>query len=407
MADEPDRPPSCTTPAASTRWRSTPPPRARPPFDIGKLLPHDRAGRRSTPATATPRRARRRSPTSTVTPASCATAGYPIDQLAESSTFLEVSYLLIYGELPTQAELDAFTNEDQPAHPAARGPQAVLRRLPARRAPHAGAVAARCQRAVDLLPGQPGPVRRRTRSSCPRSGCSPRCRRSRPTPTRSRSGQPFLYPDNSLGPGRELPADDVRLPGRAVRGRPGLRTALDMLFILHADHEQNCSTSTVRLVGSSQANLFASHLGRHQRAVRPAARRREPGRAGDAAAHPRRRGRQRRRVRRAGEEQGERRPADGLRAPGLQELRPAREDRQAERGRDPQEARASPTSCSTSPRRSRSARSPTTTSSSASSTRTSTSTPASSTGRWASRPRCSRSCSRSAGCRAGSPTGAR
>ena len=72
-------------------------------------------------------------------------------------------------------------------------------------------------------------------------------------------GQPFLYPDNSLGLRRELPAHDVR---RARRRRyevdPVVAKALDMLFVLHADHEQNCSTSTVRLVGSAHANLFAS-----------------------------------------------------------------------------------------------------------------------------------------------------
>ena len=70
-------------------------------------------------------------------------------------------------------------------------------------------------------------------------------------------GQPFVYPQNALVL-RELPAHDVRDPGRGVRGRPRDRKALNMLLILHADHEQNCSTSTVRMVGSQQANLFAS-----------------------------------------------------------------------------------------------------------------------------------------------------
>ena len=72
------------------------------------------------------------------------------------------------------------------AHDAARGHEAVLRRLPAQRAPDGGAVQ-RGQRTERLLPGLAGPVRRRSRSSCPRSGCWPSCRRSRPTPTRSRS----------------------------------------------------------------------------------------------------------------------------------------------------------------------------------------------------------------------------
>ena len=106
--------------------------------------------------------------------------------------------------------------------------------------------------------------------------------------------------------------------------------ALDLLLILHADHEQNCSTSTVRLVGSSQANLFASvsaginalfgplHGGANQAVLH------------DARADPRRRGGNVDAFVDAGEEQGAGRPADGLRPPGLQELRPARGDRQGE-----------------------------------------------------------------------------
>jgi len=78
--------------------------------------------------------------------------GYPIDQLAGSSTFIEVSYLLIYGELPTPAQLDDFTDRIRRPHPAARGPEAVLRRLPAQRAPDAGALLCG-ERTVGLLPG--------------------------------------------------------------------------------------------------------------------------------------------------------------------------------------------------------------------------------------------------------------
>ena len=72
-------------------------------------------------------------------------------------------------------------------------------------------------------------------------------------------GQPFLYPDNNLSLRRELPADDLRRARRpTTRSTPTWSRRVDLLLILHADHEQNCSTSTVRLVGSSQANLFAS-----------------------------------------------------------------------------------------------------------------------------------------------------
>src|SRR2546429_315200 len=71
-------------------------------------------------------------------------------------------------------------------------------------------------------------------------------------------GQPFLYPDNSLGLVENFLRMTFGLPAEPYEPDPELARALDLLFILHADHEQNCSTSTVRLVGSSEANLFAS-----------------------------------------------------------------------------------------------------------------------------------------------------
>ena len=187
-------------------------------------------------------------------------------------------------------------------------------------------------------------------------------------------GQPLLYPDNSLGLVENFLRMSFGFPAEPYEVNPKLVHALDQLLILHADHEQNCSTSTVRLVGSSNANLFASISAGHQRAVRPAARRRQPGGAGDAGGDPPRR-RRRRHLRQAGQEQGARRQADGLRAPRLQELRPAGRPGQGHRPRGAGRPRRRTTSCSTSPRNSRRSRCPTTTSSPASSTRTSTSTP--------------------------------
>ena len=71
-------------------------------------------------------------------------------------------------------------------------------------------------------------------------------------------GQPFLYPDNSLGLVENFLRMTFGFPAEPYETDPAMLAALDLLFVLHADHEQNCSTSTVRLVGSSQANLFAS-----------------------------------------------------------------------------------------------------------------------------------------------------
>ena len=169
-------------------------------------------------------------------------------------------------------------------------------------------------------------------------------------------GQPFLYPDNSLGLVENFLRMTFGFPAEPYDVDPDLVRALDLLFILHADHEQNCSTSTVRLVGSSEANLFASisaginalfgplHGGANSAVLEMLERIRDDG--GDVGAFVKQ-----------GEEQGGGRPADGLRPPGLQELRPACRDHQEDRRRDPRPGSAATTSCWTSPSSWRSARS--------------------------------------------------
>jgi len=182
--------------------------------------------------------------------------GYPIDQLAEGSTFLETSYLLIYGELPTKAELDAFTkkisrhtllHEDLKAFfngfPRDAHPMPVL----------SSAVSALSTFYQDSLdPFNADDVELST------------VRLLAKLPTiaayayKKSMGQPFLYPDNSLGLVENFLRMTFGFPAEPYDVDPDFAKALDLLLILHADHEQNCSTSTVRLVGSSQANLFAS-----------------------------------------------------------------------------------------------------------------------------------------------------
>ena len=219
---------------------------------------------------------------------------------------------------------------------------------------------------------------------------------------RHNRGMPYVYPDNDLSyPGNFL-SMIYKIAELKYEPDPRLEHALDVLFILHADHEQNCSTSAVRSVGSSQVDPYSAVAAGRGGALRPAARRRQRGGAADAAPdrdqgqHPRlHRGRQ-----------GRQRAADGLRPPGLQELRPAGQDHQEGRATRSSRSRAR-TRCSTSPSSSRRSRSRTTTSSSASSTPTSTSTRGSSTRRWACRWRCSRCCSRSGAPAAGSPSGSR
>ncbi|GAB3191171.1 citrate synthase [Geodermatophilus arenarius] len=182
--------------------------------------------------------------------------GYPIDQLAGKASFLEVTYLLIYGELPTADQLAAFDeklrrhtllHEDLKqffqGFPRDAHPMPVL----------SSAVSALSTFYQDSLdPFDPHQVEIST------------VRLLAKLPTiaayayKKSVGQPFLYPDNSLGLVENFLRMTFGFPAEPYEVDPELAAALDMLFVLHADHEQNCSTSTVRLVGSSHANLFAS-----------------------------------------------------------------------------------------------------------------------------------------------------
>ncbi|WP_448621061.1 citrate synthase [Geodermatophilus sp. URMC 65] len=182
--------------------------------------------------------------------------GYPIDQLAENASFVEVSYLLIYGELPTTEQLADFDSrlrrhtllhEDLKqffkGFPRDAHPMPVL----------SSAVSALSTFYQDSLdPFDPQQVEIST------------LRLLAKLPTiaayayKKSVGQPFLYPDNSLGLVENFLRMTFGFPAEPYEVDQELAAALDMLFVLHADHEQNCSTSTVRLVGSSQANLFAS-----------------------------------------------------------------------------------------------------------------------------------------------------
>ncbi|MGE5827937.1 MAG: citrate synthase [Micromonosporaceae bacterium] len=182
--------------------------------------------------------------------------GYPIEQLAEESSFLEVSYLLIYGELPTAAQLTDFSDRVRmhtllheelrrffDGFPRDAHPMAVL----------SAAVSALSTFYQDSLdPFDDDQVEIST------------VRLLAKVPTiasyayKNATGQPLLYPDNSLGYVENFLRMTFGVPSARYEIDPVIVAALDLLFILHADHEQNCSTSTVRLVGSAQANLFAS-----------------------------------------------------------------------------------------------------------------------------------------------------
>ncbi|WP_083873929.1 citrate synthase [Nocardia paucivorans] len=185
--------------------------------------------------------------------------GYPIEQLAERSTFIEVSYLLIYGELPSQSQLEEFTDKIRrhtllhedlkrffDGFPRNAHPMPVL----------SSAVNALSAYYPDSL--DPRDIEQVELSTI-------RLLAKLPTIAaysyKKSVGQPFLYPDNSLSLVENFLRMTFGFPAEPYQVDPEIAAALDMLLILHADHEQNCSTSTVRLVGSSDANLFTSVSG--------------------------------------------------------------------------------------------------------------------------------------------------
>ena len=185
--------------------------------------------------------------------------GYPIEQLAEKSTFLETSYLLIYGELPDAAKLAEFTHwierhtmlhEDLKrffdGFPRNAHPMPVLSSV-------VNALSAYYPDALDPMDSEQVEL------------STIRLLAKLPTIAayayKKSVGQPFLYPDNSMTLVENFLRMTFGFPAEPYRPDPEVVRALDMLFILHADHEQNCSTSTVRLVGSSLANLFTSISG--------------------------------------------------------------------------------------------------------------------------------------------------
>ncbi|MFU8852495.1 citrate synthase [Micromonospora sp. SL1-18] len=182
--------------------------------------------------------------------------GYPIEQLAEKSSFLEVSYLLIYGELPTQQQLTEFSERIRrhsllheemrrffDGFPRDAHPMAVLSSA-------VSAISTFYQDSLDPFDSEHVEM------------STVRLMAKVPTIAsyayKKSIGQPLLYPENSLGYVENFLRMNFGVPAEPYEVDPVVARALDMLFILHADHEQNCSTSTVRLVGSSNANLFAS-----------------------------------------------------------------------------------------------------------------------------------------------------
>nr|WP_144096791.1 citrate synthase [Croceicoccus sediminis] len=181
--------------------------------------------------------------------------GYPIGQLAEESSFMEVAYLMLNGELPSKDEYDNFTytiSRHTMLHDQLRGfyqgfrrdahPMAIMCGV-------VGALSAFYHDSTDIA----DPEHRKISSH--------RLIAKMPTIAamayKYSIGQPFLYPDNSLSYTGNFLRMTFGVPAEEYEVIPAVEKAMDRIFILHADHEQNASTSTVRLAGSSGANPFA------------------------------------------------------------------------------------------------------------------------------------------------------
>src|SRR5215203_387219 len=182
--------------------------------------------------------------------------GYPIEQLAEESTYLEVAYLLIHGELPTQAQLDEWVHEitihtfvhenvknfmqgfRYDAHPMGMLTASVA--ALSTFYPDANEIKDEAVRYMQLV---------RLVAKMPTLAAFA---------YRHNMGQPYVYPDNDLRyPGNFLNML-YKMTELKYQPDPRLERALDILFILHADHEQNCSTNAVRAVGSSQVDPYSA-----------------------------------------------------------------------------------------------------------------------------------------------------
>lgn len=182
--------------------------------------------------------------------------GYPIEQLAEKSSFLETAYLLIDGNLPSAASLSAFEDEINKHLSIPEGLKGLYNGFPRDAHPmpilSAAVSALSTYHQDELAPDEKGQVEISTF----------RLLGALPTLAayayKHSQGQQFVEPDPSLGYVANFLRMTFGTAGQEYALNPAVVSAVDTLLLLHADHEQNCSTSTVRMVGSADANIYAS-----------------------------------------------------------------------------------------------------------------------------------------------------
>lgn len=183
--------------------------------------------------------------------------GYPIEELAAKATFIEVAYLLIYGDLPTQSQLDNFTSSITKHTLVHEDMKQFFEAYPAKAHPM-GVLSAMVCSLSTFYPESLDP----NRSPEAKDLTVHRLLAKLPTLAawayKNSMRHPFMYPKNEFDYCKNFMYMMFSMPTEEYKVDPVVTDALNTLLILHADHEQNCSTSTVRIVGSSQANLYAS-----------------------------------------------------------------------------------------------------------------------------------------------------
>ncbi|HEY8365783.1 MAG TPA: citrate synthase [Bacteroidia bacterium] len=183
--------------------------------------------------------------------------GYPIEQLAERSNFLEVAYLLIKGELPTKTELDSFSEKIKMHTLIHEDMKRFYEAYPTYAHPMGVVASITCSLST-FYPKSLNPNRSKDQVDLTIARLLAKFPTIAAWAYKNSVGHPVEYPKNNLGYVENFLHMMFNMPSQDYEIDPVVVSALDKLLILHADHEQNCSTSTVRIVGSSQANLYSS-----------------------------------------------------------------------------------------------------------------------------------------------------
>ena len=183
--------------------------------------------------------------------------GYPIDQLAEKASFIEVAYLLLYGELPNKKQLDEFEGNIRYHSLVHEDMKRFFEFFPNNAHPM-GILSAMVNSLSTFYPKSQDPNRPQHEVMRTIYRLIAKMPTLAAISYKNNLGHPYMYPNNKLGYVENFLQMMFAMPTEEYKVDPVVANALNTLLILHADHEQNCSTSTVRIVGSSQSNLYSA-----------------------------------------------------------------------------------------------------------------------------------------------------